>query len=301
MLWKFVRGMSFAIAVKKRARPAAAVSSLFAAATDEEPSEAPTAEAAALPAPPPTIAAAAAPLPAVPAARVTRVGAYRFGRSYTREKREPIAPSSVVRLRSIDVFEREGDLGAGAMARVFRARERASGASVAIKAFKSFSEPGRPGEAEAEDELGGVPLEVLRECALLRSLRHPNIVRAHEVLIAQAAPGGGGGALFLAMEVVDYDLGLLIEHMAQPFTEGQVKGLAHQLLSALAALEALGIVHRYAARALLLRRSSGGRARALPRCKRVLLAPLVSQLPPLLSSRARARLPPCVRPRALGP
>ncbi|KAJ1618510.1 kinase-like domain-containing protein [Pavlovales sp. CCMP2436] len=140
------------------------------------------------------------------------------------------------------------------MARVFRARDRESGQAVAMKAFKTFSSAQQPagpkpnGAAAAqaeENELGGVPLEVLRECALLHQLRHPNIVRAHEVLTAPASVDALAAApLFLAMELVDFDLGLLIEHMATPFAEGQVKCLCKQLLGALAALEPLGIAHR---------------------------------------------------------
>ena len=48
----------------------------------------------------------------------------------------------------------------------------------------------------------------------------------------------------MVMELVDFDLGLLIEHMKQPFSEGQVKCLAMQLLSALAAVHANFVLHR---------------------------------------------------------
>ena len=30
--------------------------------------------------------------------------------------------------------------------------------------------------------------------------------------------------MFMVMELVDFDLGLLIEHMKQPFSEGQARG-----------------------------------------------------------------------------
>lgn len=226
---------------------------VFAAAAEEDGAgeeAAPAAAPAAVPAP---AAAASAACDATAAAHAAAraSGAYRFGRRYTRAVREPLVSSDVPRLRTIDAYEREGELGAGAMARVFRARDRETGRRVALKAFRSNA----PGEmADAEGALGGVPLEVLRECALLRSLRHPNIVRAVEVLTAPAAAdgerrAGAPGALFLAMEAVDFDLGLLIEHMALPFSEAQAKCLCHQLLCALAALEDLRIAHRSAQRA----------------------------------------------------
>lgn len=256
------------------------MASVFATALEEEvgAAAAPVAAPAAAPLPPSAAtAAASARTPARDA------GAYRFGRRYTRGVREPIAPSDVRRLRSIDAYEREGELGSGAMARVFRARERATGVAVALKAFRS-NQPCAASAEEADGELGGVPLEVLRECALLRSLRHPNIVSAHEVLThahAPAAPDAATAgspaapaprALFLAMEAVDFDLGLLIEHMAVPFSEGQAKCLCQQLLCALAALEEQRIAHRSA--------RAGFRV-ALALCCR-------SRPCPVLSVRARA-------------
>jgi len=46
------------------------------------------------------------------------------------------------------------------------------------------------------------------------------------------------------MELVEYDLGLLIEHMRTPFAEAQAKCLCMQLLSALAAVHATFTLHR---------------------------------------------------------
>ena len=77
----------------------------------------------------------------------------------------------------------------------------------------------------------------MREMSILLSMRHPNIVTVHEVVIDATQ-------MFLVMELVDFDLGLLIEHMKQPFSEGQVKCLATQLLSALAAVHECFVLHR---------------------------------------------------------
>jgi len=82
-----------------------------------------------------------------------------------------------------------------------------------------------------------LPLEMVREMSILVSMRHPNIVTVHEVVIDSSQ-------MFLVMELVDFDLGLLIEHMQKPFTAGQVKCLAMQLLSALAAVHECFILHR---------------------------------------------------------
>lgn len=83
----------------------------------------------------------------------------------------------------------------------------------------------------------GLPLEMVREMSILLSMRHPNIVRVHEVVVDSAQ-------MFMVMEIVDFDLGLLIEHMKVPFTEPQVKSLAIQLLSALAAVHDCFVLHR---------------------------------------------------------
>lgn len=285
---------------------ASAVASVFAAAADEADEATAAAPAAASPAvlPSPQAAAAAESATAAAHAAARTAGAYRFGRRYTRAVRESIVSSDVPRLRSIDAYEREGELGAGAMARVFRARDRSSGRAVALKAFKSNQPNGGAAagsEVEAEDELGGVPLEVLRECAILRSLRHPNIVQAHEILTAptgadrEGAGDGVGGALFLAMEPVDFDLGLLIEHMAVPFSEGQAKCLCHQLLCALAALEQLRIAHRCAhtLSALLWRCAAAVRSPTAPH----LPIRLSAALTPLPLSRPTRRVRRCPRAR----
>ena len=71
----------------------------------------------------------------------------------------------------------------------------------------------------------------------MMSIRHPNIVHVKEAVV-------DAGSMYMVMELVDFDLGLLIEHMQQPFSEGQVKCLAMQLLSALAAVHENFILHR---------------------------------------------------------
>ena len=71
----------------------------------------------------------------------------------------------------------------------------------------------------------GIPLEMVREMSILMSIRHPNIVAVREAVVDQSQ-------MFMVMELVDFDLGLLIEHMKSPFSEPQVKCLAMQLLSA---------------------------------------------------------------------
>eukprot|EP00962_Isochrysis_galbana_P048546 scaffold20304_cov72-Isochrysis_galbana.AAC.2 len=68
------------------------------------------------------------------------------------------------------------------------------------------------------DSSDGIPLEMVREMSILLSLRHPNVVRVHEVVVDSSQ-------MFMVMELVEYDLGHLIEHMSTPFSEAQVGGI----------------------------------------------------------------------------
>ena len=111
-------------------------------------------------------------------------------------------------LHSIDMYENLGIVGRGAFNKIYKAKHRKSGELVALKALQ-LQALGEGVEGE------GLPLEMMREMSILMSLRHPNVVSVREVVVDSAQ-------MFMVMELVDFDLGLLIEHMKQPFSEGQV-------------------------------------------------------------------------------
>jgi len=158
-------------------------------------------------------------------------GNYTFGKRYTRGKYTRVAECSG--LQSIDRYENLGIVGRGAFNKIYKARNRQSGEIVALKAMQlaSLEQAGQVTTGE------GIPMEMMREMAILASIRHPNIVAVREVVVDSSQ-------MFMVMELVDFDLGLLIEHMKQPFSEGQVKCLAMQLLSALAAVHECFVLHR---------------------------------------------------------
>jgi len=164
------------------------------------------------------------------AAEVSRNG-YTFGKKYNRA--EYVRVADVQGLQSIDRYENLGLVGRGAFNKIYKARNRESGEVVALKSMQ-LAALEQAGQVQGDE---GIPLEMMREMSILLSMRHPNIVTVHEVVMDPTQ-------MFLVMELVDFDLGLLIEHMKQPFSEAQVKCLATQLLSALAAVHECFVLHR---------------------------------------------------------
>ena len=162
----------------------------------------------------------------------TSRGGYVFGRSYTRATLVPVA-QEFLGLQSIDVYENLGMVGRGAFNKIYKAKHRQTGQIVALKAMQ-LAALEQSGQVQSDE---GVPLEMMREMSILLSMRHPNIVTVHEVVVDPTQ-------MFMVMELVDFDLGLLIEHMKVPFSEQQVKCLAVQLLSALAAVHEQFVLHR---------------------------------------------------------
>ena len=113
--------------------------------------------------------------------------------------------------------------GAGGMAAVYRARDRATGELHALKLLRS----GHPKQLERFE----------REARVLAQLRHPGIVR----YVAHGHAEGRG--LFIAMEWLEgLDLGKRLE--TGPLTVGEALRLVTQVSTALAVTHARGVVHR---------------------------------------------------------
>jgi len=163
---------------------------------------------------------------------VSRNG-YTFCKKYNRAHHVRIPDTQG--LQSIDRYENLGLVGRGAFNKIYKARHRETGEVVALKAMQ-LAALEQSGHVQGDE---GVALEMMREMSILLSIRHPNIVTVHEVVMDPTQ-------MFLVMELVDFDLGLLLEHMKQPFSEAQVKCLAMQLLSALSAVHECFVLHRCA-------------------------------------------------------
>ncbi|KAI4086559.1 MAG: hypothetical protein LQ344_007462 [Seirophora lacunosa] len=131
---------------------------------------------------------------------------------------------------SIRDYERLNQLGEGTYGVVFRARERASSKTVALKQIR----------IPHEERQNGVPITALREISILRSLRHDNIVNVLEVAVGQNAMD----EVYMVMEYCEQDLATLLDELRVKFTMSQIKCLFRQLLLGLDYLHSNDIIHR---------------------------------------------------------
>ncbi len=127
-----------------------------------------------------------------------------------------------------DEYELLGELGRGASAIVYRARDRALGRLVAIKVVRAHS------IASADDAM----LRLAREARTVAKLQHPNIVTVHAVKRLRT------GGLALVMQLVPgRTLKQAIVEQG-PFAPEQAERVLHDVAEALAYAHAHGVVHR---------------------------------------------------------
>ena len=130
--------------------------------------------------------------------------------------------------RLVSSFAKGAKLGEGTYGSVYEAVDRDSGALVALKRVKERSS----GDRE------GMPITSLREIALLKQLRHPNIVRLLEVAV-----GSTSDSVFLVFEHCEHELARLIDSgWRMPLADA--KCAVRDLLKAVAHLHVNGILHR---------------------------------------------------------
>jgi eukaryotic-like serine/threonine-protein kinase len=122
-------------------------------------------------------------------------------------------------------YEIVGELGAGGMGTVYRARDTLLGRVVALKLL--------PADAMADE---GRQRRFLQEARAASALNHPHIVTIHDVLHED-------GAWAIVMELVD-GVSLQRQLAGGPLPPAEVLALSRQIADALAAAHAAGIVHR---------------------------------------------------------
>jgi serine/threonine-protein kinase len=143
-------------------------------------------------------------------------------------------PEEVARLRrtrageipEIPGFELLGEAGVGGTARVFRAREKRTARTVALKVL-------RP-ECTANERTRRAFVE---EARLLERLAHPALVRCHGV-------ARSGATYFMVLEWIDGSTLLEVLDGGGRFTEEEALEVVLQVAEVLEYLESEGIVHR---------------------------------------------------------
>ncbi|KAM0893845.1 hypothetical protein ACQ4PT_024845 [Festuca glaucescens] len=119
-------------------------------------------------------------------------------------------------------------LGRGTFAKVYLAQPVAGGEPVAVKVIDKAEVLGIPGMAP----------RVLREVAAMRRLRHPGVLRLHEVLATRSR-------IYLVMELAPRgDLQSALAANRKGFPERTARRIFVQLATALAHCHARGVAHR---------------------------------------------------------
>lgn len=92
---------------------------------------------------------------------------------------------------------------------------------------------------EKEDD--GIPCTALREIALLRSLKHPNVIQLKDIIYSEDL---GQQELNLVFEFCEYDLKQYMKKQGGQLTQLEIMNLLKQILEATAYCHANGVMHR---------------------------------------------------------
>lgn len=129
--------------------------------------------------------------------------------------------------RHVDNYEKLNRIEEGSYGIVYRAKNKSTNKIVALKKLK------------LETEKNGFPITSLREIQTLKMCKHTNIVQVLEIVTTSDFKH-----IFIVMEYVEHDLKALMTSMKSPFTLSEAKTLVKQLLSAVAFMHSMYIVHR---------------------------------------------------------
>ena len=116
-------------------------------------------------------------------------------------------------------------IGQGTYGVVYKAQSTKNKEIVAVKRIKF----------ESQEE--GIPSSAIREIALLKELKHPNIEKLYDIVHSQHT-------LTLIFEYCDWDLRRYMQSREDPLSEEEVISLTFQLLSALEYIHSQNIIHR---------------------------------------------------------
>lgn len=123
------------------------------------------------------------------------------------------------------VFDYIAQVGQGTYGKVFKAKNTLNGKLLAMKRLR------------IDNENEGFPVTAAREIKLLQSLRHSNIVKIAEMVVAK-------GDIYMALEYVEHDLAGILLNNDLVIEPGHAKSLAKQMFRALGFLHKKRILHR---------------------------------------------------------
>ncbi|KAL1922894.1 uncharacterized protein VTP21DRAFT_9270 [Calcarisporiella thermophila] len=125
----------------------------------------------------------------------------------------------------MDKYQKIEKLGEGTYGIVYKAQNREINEVVALKRIR------------LDNEEEGVPCTAIREIALLKELKHPNIVRLHDVLHTDKK-------LTLVFEYLDSDLKKFLDAYGGDIDVLTIKQLLYQLLKGIAFCHQHRVLHR---------------------------------------------------------
>jgi cyclin-dependent kinase 1 len=126
---------------------------------------------------------------------------------------------------ALDKYEKMEKLGEGTYGVVYKAKDKTTGEIVALKKIR----------LEKEDD--GVPSTAIREIALLKGLKHPNIVELKDVIYEDEK-------LHLVFEYLDYDIKKYMRKVGGPLPLEEVKSFTYQIIQGIAFCHAHRVMHR---------------------------------------------------------
>ncbi|KAK1653579.1 hypothetical protein QYE76_071384 [Lolium multiflorum] len=126
----------------------------------------------------------------------------------------------------MDQYEKEEKIGEGTYGVVYRARDRVTNETIALKKIR----------LEQEDE--GVPSTAIREISLLKEMQHGNIVKLHDVIHSEKR-------IWLVFEYLDLDLKKFMDSSPEfAKSPALIKSYLYQILRGVAYCHSHRVLHR---------------------------------------------------------